>query len=215
MFELFAAPPEKELDFTEAGVEGIVRFLGRVYRFVTRNVDRLPAAGDAARARTEADRQVLRKLHQVIRKVTDDFETRWHFNTSIAAIMELVNELYACEAELTPPVIAEALEKLVLMLGPFAPYVTQEMWEQMGREGVVFKQSWPEYDEELAREAGAEIIIQVNGKLRSRMVAEFGTASDELERRALADEKSQAFVQGKQIVKVVVVPDKLVNIVVK
>jgi leucyl-tRNA synthetase len=215
MFELFAAPPEKELDFSEAGVEGIVRFLGRVYRFVTRNVDRLPIAGAAPVERSEGDRHVLRKLHQVIRKITDDFETRWHVNTSIAAIMELVNELYACEPELTPPVIAEVLEKLVLLLGPFAPYVTQEMWEQMGREGLVFKQPWPAYDELLAREAGAEIIIQVNGKLRSKMVVPFGTGRDELEARALADDKIQAFLQGKQIVKIIVVPDKLVNIVVK
>jgi leucyl-tRNA synthetase len=215
MFELFAAPPEKELDFTETGVEGIVRFLGRVYRFVTRNIDRLPKPGDAPVDRSDGDRQVLRKLHQVVRKVTDDFETRWHFNTSIAAVMELVNELYACEAELTPPVIVEVLEKLVLLLGPFAPYVTQEMWEQMGREGLVFRQPWPAYDEELAREAGAEIIIQVNGKLRSRMVVDFGTEREELERRALADDKIQALVQGKQIVKVIVVPDKLLNIVVK
>jgi leucyl-tRNA synthetase len=215
MFELFAAPPEKELDFNEAGIEGIIRFLGRVYRFVTRNIDRLPRAGDPAVERSDADRQVLRKLHQVVRKVTDDFETRWHFNTSIAAIMELVNELYACEADLTAPVIAEALEKLVLMLGPFAPYVTQEMWEQMGRNCLVFKQPWPAFYEELAREAGAEIIIQVNGKLRSKIVVDFGTSREELEARALADDKIQAILQGKQIVKIIVVPDKLVNIVVK
>ncbi|HET8546774.1 MAG TPA: leucine--tRNA ligase [Bryobacteraceae bacterium] len=215
MFELFAAPPEKELDFTDTGVEGIVRFLGRVYRFVTRNIDRLPKPAEAPAERSAGDRRVLRKLHQVIRKVTEDFETRWHFNTSIAAIMELVNELYACEAELTPAVIAEALEKLVLMLGPFAPYVTQDMWEQMGRDGLVFRQEWPSFDEELAREAGAEVILQVNGKLRSRMVVDFGTDRDQLEARAKADDKIQAFLQGKEIVRIVVVPDKLVNIVVK
>ncbi len=212
VFELFAAPPEKELDWTESGAEGAYRFLGRVYRFVTRNVDRMN--GPDAEL-TAGDKDVLRKLHQTVKKVTEDFETRWHFNTSIAAIMELVNEMYANEAELSAPVIRQTMEKLVLMLAPFAPYTTQELWETMGREGVAFKQPWPEYDEELAREAGAEVILQVNGKLRSRMVVPFGTAKEDLEKLALADEKLQPFLAGKQIVKVIVVPDKLVNFVVR
>jgi leucyl-tRNA synthetase len=213
VFELFAAPPEKDLDFTEAGAEGAYRFLGRVYRFITRNLDRAAQGGPAER--TESDRRVLRKLHQTIRKVTEDFESRWHFNTSIAAIMELVNELYAREPELTPPVIAEVIEKLTLLLGPFAPYVAEEMWEQSGRHGPVFKQPWPAYDEELAREEGAEVVLQVNGKVRSRATVPFGTTREELERIARADEKMKGFLDGKQVTKVVVVPDKLVNVVVK
>jgi leucyl-tRNA synthetase len=213
LFELFAAPPEKDLDFTETGAEGAYRFLGRVYRFVTRNIDRANAA--TRRERTEADRKVLRKLHQTIRKVTEDFESRWHFNTSIAGIMELVNELYAAEAELSPPVLAESIETLILLLGPFAPYVAEEMWEQSGRQGPVFKQPWPAFDEELAREEGAEVVLQVNGKVRSRVTVPFGTPRGELERIAKADEKMRAFLDGKQVVKVIVVPDKLVNIVVK
>jgi leucyl-tRNA synthetase len=213
VFELFAAPPEKDLDFTEAGAEGSYRFLGRVYRFVTRNIDRADAS--ATVERTEADRKVLRKLHQTIRKITEDFESRWHFNTSIASIMELVNELYASEADLTPPVLAEVIEKLTLLLGPFAPYVAEEMWEQAGRQGPVFKQTWPAYDEELAREEGAEVVLQVNGKVRSRTTVPFGTSKEELERIARADEKIKTQIEGKQVVKVIVVPDKLVNIVVK
>lgn len=213
IFELFAAPPEKDLDFTEAGAEGAYRFLGRVYRFVTRNLDRSNPA--RTEERTDADRRTLRKLHQTIRKVTDDFESRWHFNTSIAGIMELVNELYASEANLTPAVLAECIEKLTLILGPFAPYLAEEMWEGMGRQGPVFRQSWPVFDEDLAREEGAEIVLQVNGKVRSRMTVPFGTSREELERRALADDKMQSFLQGRQIAKVIVVPDKLVNIVVK
>ena len=212
IFELFAAPPEKEMDWTDSGAEGASRFLGRVYRFVTRNVDRM---GGAEVEQTEADRQVIRKLHQTLRKITVDFEQRWHFNTSIAGVMELVNELYANEAKLTGPVIADVLEKLVLMLAPFSPYLCEEMWEEMGRTGPVFKQPWPKYDAGLAKESAAEVVLQINGKLRGRLVVAFGTGKDELEALALADSKIQPLLTGKQIVRVVVVPDKLVNIVVR
>ena len=212
LFELFAAPPEKEMDWTDAGADGAYRFLGRVYRFLTRNIDRI---GSGATEQTEADRKVLRKLHQTIKKITDDFESRWHFNTCIAAIMELVNVLHAHEAELSGPVIAESLEKLTLLLAPFAPYLTAEMWEELGRPGPVFKQPWPVYDAELARDEQAEIVIQVNGKLRGRLFVAFKTPREELEALARADSKVQSFLDGKQIVKVIVVPDKLVNFVVK
>jgi leucyl-tRNA synthetase len=213
LFELFAAPPERDLDWTDAGAEGSYRFIGRVYRFVTRNIDRADASSTVPRS--EGDKRVLRKLHQTLKKITEDFESRWHFNTSIASIMELVNELYACETELTPPVIADVLEKLTLLLGPFAPYVAEEMWEDMGRTGPVFKQQWPAFDEELAREEGAEVVLQVNGKVRSKVTVPFGTGKADLEKIALEDDRIQTFVAGKQIVKIVVVPDKLVNIVVK
>ncbi len=213
IFELFAAPPERDMDWTDAGAEGAYRFLGRVFRFVTRNIDRVDASAQVERS--EADRKVLRKLHQTLQKITEDFESRWHFNTSIAGIMELVNELYANEASLTPPVVAEVLEKLTLMLGPFAPYLAEEMWEQMGRRGPVFRQSWPQFDAELAKEEGADVVLQVNGKVRSRVLVPLGTAREALEKAAFADEKVKAFVDGKQVVKIIVVPDKLVNIVVK
>ncbi len=213
IFELFAAPPERDLDWTESGADGAYRFLGRVFRFVTRNIDR--ADSSVALDRSEADRKVLRKLHQVLKKVTEDFESRWHFNTSIAGIMELVNELYASESELTPPVIADVLEKLTLLLGPFAPYLAEEMWEQMGRTGPVFRQPWPQFDEELAKEDSAEVVLQVNGKVRSRLLVPIGTSREDLEKAAMKDEKLRPFIDGKQIVKVIVVPDKLVNIVVK
>jgi leucyl-tRNA synthetase len=212
VFELFAAPPEKDLDWTDAGADGAQRFLARVYRFITRNLGR--TAADNVQL-TAADRRALRKLHQTIRKVTDDFETRWHFNTSIAGIMELVNELYASEAELSPGVIPGVCERLVLLLGPFAPYMAEDLWEQMGKAGPVFRQPWPEYDEDLARDEGAEVVLQVNGKLRSKVTVPFGTARDELERVARGDTRVQSFLNGKQVVKVVVVPDKLVNFVVK
>ena len=212
LFELFAAPPEKDLDWTDAGAEGAYRFLGRVYRFVTRNIDRTWMPADAP---SEADRKVLRKLHQTIRKITEDFETRWHFNTSIAAFMELLNEIYAQEAELTGPAIREVIENVVLLLAPFAPYVCEEMWEELGRAGPVFKQPWPQYDPELAREEEAEIVVQVNGRVRTRLNVPFGTPQATLEQCAREDQKVRSFLDGKTVVKVIVVPDKLVNIVVK
>jgi leucyl-tRNA synthetase len=211
LFALFASPPEKDLDWQFSGVEGMNRFLARVYRFVTRSLDRAqPGPG-----RNEGDRGALRKLHQTIRKVTDDFESRWHFNTSIAAVMELMNELTEVESRLSPGALAEILEKLVLLLGPFAPYLAEELWEQMGRAGPVCKQTWPSYDADLARDEEADVVVQVNGKLRSRLAVAFGAAREELERLALADVRVRPFVDGKTVVKVVVVPDRLVNIVVK
>jgi leucyl-tRNA synthetase len=207
MFVLFAAPPEKEVDWRFEGAEGIYRFLGRVYRFATRNVGRGAAEGTS-------DRKVLRKLHQTLEKITDDFETRWHFNTCIASIMELVNVLYAEEGNLSAPVVQEILERVALMLAPFAPYLAQEIWEEIGKEGPVFRQCWPSFDPELAKEDEAEIVVQVNGKLRGRIYAPFGTPKETLEARALADDKVRPFLAGKQVRKVITVPDKLVNIVV-
>jgi leucyl-tRNA synthetase len=209
LFELFAAPPEKEMDWTEAGANGAYSFLGRVYRFVTRNV------GQGQPAPSDADKKVLRKLHQTLKQITGDFESRWHFNTSIAALMGLLNVLIDLEKEISAPVMADVLEKLTLMLEPFAPYLAEEMWEELGRTGPVFRQPWPAYDPELAREEEAEVVIQVNGKLRGRIFVDFGTPRETLERLALGDAKVQALLDGKHVVKVIVVPDKLVNIVVK
>jgi len=211
MFVLFAAPPEKEVDWRQEGAEGIYRFLGRVYRFATRNVERARASGGAG----ESDKKILRKLHQTVKKITEDFESRWHFNTSIAAVMELLNDLYAEEARLSGAVLAEVVEKLALLLGPFAPYLAQELWEELGRCGPVFKQEWPAYDAALAKDAEAEIVVQVNGKLRAHLSMPFGTAKEVLRERALAEPKVQPFINGKQVINVIVVPDKLVNIVVK
>jgi leucyl-tRNA synthetase len=211
MFVLFAAPPEKEVDWRWEGADGIYRFLGRVYRFATRNIRPAEAGAPAG----DADRRVLRKLHQTLRKVTDDFETRWHFNTCIASIMELVNELYLSESQVSAAVVGEVLEKLALMLGPFAPYLSQEIWEELGKDGLVFKQPWPPFDADLAKDDEAEIVVQVNGKIRSKIVAPFGAPREQLEAQAKVDDKVKPFLDGKSIVKIITVPDKLVNIVVK
>ncbi len=213
MFELFAAPPEKDMDWTDTGAEGAYRFLSRVFRFVTRNKGRAGAGDPAGDQR--ADRRALRKLHQTIRKVTEDFDNRWHFNTSIAALMELINTLYDEEAALSGAALEQVLPTLSLLLGPFAPYMAEELWEQLGRKGPVFRQPWPAYDEQLTKEDAADIVLQVNGKVRGRLSVPFGTAEGELKKLALADPKVQPFLDGKQVAKMIVVPDKLVNIVVK
>ena len=209
LYTLFAAPPEKDMDWSESSVEGQYRFLGRAYRFVTRNIGR---AGDG---QADASRKALRKLHQTIRKVTNDFDSRWHFNTSIASLMELVNELYQHEHGLSAAVAREVCETLTLMLAPFAPYTAQDLWGELGNAGPVFRQPWPKFDPGLAKEDLAEIPVQVNGKLRAHLQAPFGTPANELQSIALSLDKVKPFVEGKQVVKVIVVPDKLINIVVK
>jgi leucyl-tRNA synthetase len=210
MYSLFAAPPDKDLDWQEDGVSGINRFLGRIYRFVTRNADK-----HGAEPLNEADRQALRKLHQSIQKITSDFDSRWHFNTSIASLMELLNELYALESQLTPGAAHRICEEITMLLAPFAPYTAQELWSELGHAKPLFREAWPAFDPELAKEDSVEIPVQVNGKLRGLVKVPHGTGKDELEKLALANEKVKIFLEGKQIVKAVVVPDRLVNIVVK
>jgi leucyl-tRNA synthetase len=208
LFALFAAPPEKDVDWIDAGVDGVYRFLGRVYRFVTRNIG--APGGDGS-----ADAAVLRKLHQTLERVTEDFDTRWHFNTSIALMMELVNVLYEKEKQISGAAMGQCLRILTLMLSPFAPYVSQELWAEMGNEGPVMRQSWPAFDAELARESEVEVPVQINGKLRARIQVAAGLDKAALEAAARADEKVQALLDGSTIVKVIAVPDKMVNFVVK
>jgi leucyl-tRNA synthetase len=210
LFVLFAAPPEKDMPWIESSVGGQRRFLERAYRFVTRNLDAGGGTGDP-----KADRLALRKLHQTIAKVTSDFDNRWHFNTSIAALMELMNTLQDEEASLSRTALGQILPDLTLLLAPFAPYLAEELWEQLGRAGPVFRQPWPTCDPALAQEDLAEVVLQVNGKLRGHLHVPFGTDKATLEKLALADPKAQAFLAGKQVMKVIVVPDKLVNLVVK
>ncbi|MBV8905440.1 MAG: leucine--tRNA ligase [Acidobacteriia bacterium] len=206
-YSLFGGPPDRDLDWQEDGVSGVSRFLARVYRFVTRY------AGRQGGELQPSDRPALRKLHQTIEKITHDFDTRWHFNTSIAALMELVNVLYEEEKQLSPAAMPHICDNLTLMLAPFAPFVAQELWAELGHEGAIFRQPWPSFDPFLARVDLVEIPVQVNGKLRGHIHARLGASKDELERLAEENEKVKTFLEGKQVVKVIIVPDRLVNIV--
>jgi leucyl-tRNA synthetase len=223
MYTLFATSPDRELDWQDEGVAGVYRFLGKVFRFVERNAPRVAsrsnafapssAASDVEPLTSEA-RSIQRKLHQTIKRITDDFEGRWHFNTSIAAIMELVNELYANEDKALPPsLVGQVQRDLVLLLAPFAPYLAHELWAKLGENGPLLRAPWPKYDPELAREEEIEIPVQVNGKLRSKIIVPAGAGEEEVIRRALAEEKIQSYVAGKEIVKMIYT-GKLVNIVV-
>jgi leucyl-tRNA synthetase len=219
MYALFAAPPDRDLDWQEDGVAGISRFLSRVYRFVMRHAASARGASAAAESSPTAT-ALLRKLHQTIRKITQDFGGRWHFNTSIAAIMELVNELTAADAaiaegRIAPATVANILESVVLMLAPFAPHLAAELWEQMGRTDGILRHPWPKFDEALAREDEIEVPVQVNGKLRGLVRVLADASRDALEAAARADEKVQAALAGKTVVKVIVVPGKLINFVVR
>ncbi len=222
MYALFAAPPDRDLEWQEEGVAGISRFLSRVYRLVTKYAAIVRTNGGASRkgGGSAAEGRVLRKLHQTIAKITQDFSGRWHFNTSIAAIMELVNEIAGSEAamdsgEISSGAIAEVFRNLVLMLAPLAPFFAAEMWEQIGGEGVVFRTAWPVANEELAREDEVEIPVQVNGKLVNVVKVPAGSDDAVVKTAALADEKVKVRIEGKTVVKVIVVPGKLVNLVVK
>ncbi len=213
MFSLFAAPPDRDLDWQDEGVEGSWRFLSRVFRYVTRHAD--SNVEPSTEAQNVADKAVLRKLHQTIAKVTSDFESRWHFNTSIAAIMELTNELYAKESELSAAVRKQAVQDLTLLLSPFAPHIVEELWSALGQVGPVLEVAWPQADAALLIEDTVAVIVQVNGKLRDRMDVTKGLGRDDLAALAKQTEKLKPLLEDKTIVKVIAVPDKLVNFVVR
>ncbi len=221
MYALFAAPPDRDLDWQEDGVAGVSRFLGRVWRLTTKFAPLARTAGDQkADAPTGLSLKLLRKLHQTIAKITLDFEGRWHFNTCVAAIMELVNEIQAADPQLTAgevsaPVMREVLRTLVLLLAPFAPFIAAELWEALGEEGSVLRAPWPTSDPELAREDELQVPVQINGKLVEVVRVAADANSKAIEAAALAGEKVQARTAGKTVVKVIVVPGKLVNLVVK
>ncbi len=221
MYALFAAPPDRDLDWQEDGVAGVSRFLGRVWRLATKYapVARSEAAKPSIAANGSAV-QLRRKLHQTIAKITLDFEGRWHFNTCVAAIMELVNELQAADAQLAAgeipaPVVRELLRTLALLLAPFAPFLAAELWEQLGGEGAILRASWPRSDPSLAKEDEIEIPVQINGKLISVVRVAAGADAKTIEAAALADEKVRLRAATKTVAKVIVVPGRAVNLVVK
>ncbi len=217
LFSLFAAPPEKDLDWNDQGVDGSFRFLNRVWKLVNDRLELISTAAplDGAALTTE-ERALRRAVHKTIRKVTEDIEDRFHFNTAIAAVMELLNGLQP--ADLSSPqsaaVMREALVSLVLLLAPFVPHIAEELWQLMGQPGSVSTTPWPEYDQEAVVDDELLVVVQVNGKLRSKITVAAGADQETLKALALADEKVQPFLQGVQVRKVICVQGKLVNIVV-
>jgi leucyl-tRNA synthetase len=240
LYTLFAAPPEKDLEWSEESIEGAWRFLNRVYRIVDKHTagkekgfttegtegsqssqrrEEKPAPLDPKGAApiSGKEKELLRKAHQTLRRVTQDFETRWHFNSAIAQIMELVNAIYAAEPlddGVRPAVQKEVLELVTLMLAPMTPHLAEELWEMLGHKDGLWTVSWPASNEELAKEAEVEIPVQVNGKVRGRVTVPAGASQDEVMKKAMADAGVAGHLVGKTIRKVIFVADKLLNIVV-
>ncbi|MGD1064062.1 MAG: leucine--tRNA ligase, partial [Terracidiphilus sp.] len=221
VYSLFAAPPDRDLDWQEDGVAGVSRFLSRVYRLTVKYASVARAGrGHQVEPPAGVSLKLLRKLHQTIAKITQDFEGRWHFNTCVSAIMELVNELQDADAQLAAgeipaPVVRELLQNLVLLLAPFAPFLAAELWEELGGEGSVLRAPWPKSDPVLAKEDEIEIPVQINGKLTAVVRVAAGSDAKTIEAAALADPKICARTAGKNVVKVIVVPGRAVNLVVK
>ncbi|MDR3581045.1 MAG: leucine--tRNA ligase [Oryzomonas sp.] len=217
LFSLFAAPPEKDLDWSDQGVDGSFRFLNRVWKLVHDRLDLVKNAVAPDVATLTAEERTLRRaVHKTIKKVTEDIEERFHFNTAIASVMELLNTVQPTELN-TPQrgaVMKEALETMVLLLAPFVPHISEELWQRLGNGTPLSRTAWPEYDRDAVVDEEKLVVVQVNGKLRSRVTVPAGTGEEELKAAALADEKVLPFLEGKQVRKVVCVPDKLVNIVV-
>jgi leucyl-tRNA synthetase len=227
LYTLFAAPPEKDLEWSEESIEGSWRFLNRVFRLVDRNAvdtSTLQVESDkgknnaAAKGYTEKEKTLLRKAHQTLQRVTADFETRWHFNSAIAQIMELVNTVYAAEPlsdGVRPEVRKEVLELVTLMLAPMTPHVAEELWEMLGHSGGLWTVDWPVANAELAKEDEVEIPVQINGKVRGKIKVAAGTGQEEVLQLARREAGIAGHVLGKQVMKVIYVQDKLLNLVVK
>jgi leucyl-tRNA synthetase len=219
LFILFAAPPEKGLDWSDRGVEGCYRFLKRVWRLADRYAEAVKDAGNDMSGLDAADAQLRHAFHSALKKVTEDIEERFNFNTAISAIMEAVNSAYAYmnekEDNIHPAAMRETLEMLVVMLAPFAPHLGEEMWQQLGRAGSVHHQSWPKHDPAVLEVDEVEIVVQVNGKVRGRLTAPAGLDAAGLQSLAVSDPRIVQLVEGKQVVKTITVPNKLVNLVVR
>lgn len=219
LFILFASPPEKDLDWSERGVEGCYRFLKRVWRLVDRYADAVQGKHQEMAGLDESDQALRRAIHVTLKKVTEDIEERFNFNTAISAVMEAVNAAYTYmnekEDKIHIAAMAEALSLLVTMLAPFAPHLGEEMWQRLGKTGSVHQQSWAAYDPAVLLLAEVEIVVQVNGKVRGRLTVPAGLDAVGMQNLAISDPRITALVAGKQVVKCITVPDKLVNLVVR
>jgi leucyl-tRNA synthetase len=223
LYMLFANQPERDLEWSEDSIEGSWRFLNKVYRLVDRHASEL-ASAKAGVADHEAaglsakERKLLRVTHETLRRVTQDFDARWHFNSAIALIMTLYNEVDGAEPlgdGVRPEVRKEVLELLTLMLAPMTPHLAEELWEMLGHSNGLWSVGWPEFNAALAKEDEVEIVVQVNGRVRGKLVVQAGTSEAGVISKALADPAVAAHIANKQVVKQIVVPNKLVNLVVK
>ena len=231
VFTLFAAPPEKELEWNMNGLAGAYRFINRLYLLVSgtaefsdHNAKSENHYGVELKNRNQKDEEIQKKLHQTVKKVTESIEDDFHFNTAIAAVMELLNDMTTYKQEVidkdnisseSKKIWREVLEKTILLIAPFAPHVADELWAYLGNKTFTFEEEWPKYDEELTKDHTFNLVIQVNGKVRDMVSAQIGISKDDAEKLALESEKAKKFINGKEIVKVIVVPNKLVNVVVK
>jgi leucyl-tRNA synthetase len=224
LYTLFAAPPEKDLEWNEQGIEGASRFLNKVYRLVAKQAEHLRPVQVELTSKTDLthatakEKALVRKTHQTLKRVTNDFESRWHFNTSVALVMELINELHAQEpldVDVSPVILKRVLQVLILTMSPMTPHIAEELWQMLGGEGGIALAKWPRYREDLTREEQFEVIIQINGRLRGKILVDDTMSEDETRERALNDPRIKVLIDGKAIAKIVVVPKKLVNIVLK
>lgn len=216
LFVLFAAPPERDLDWSEQGVEGCFRFINRVYRLVDELAE-IAKSNAEVKAVTKEDKAMRLVIHSTLKKVTADLSEKFGFNTAIAALMELINEMYKYKELDTrnDGIIREGIETIVTILAPFTPHVGEELWTMIGKEGSVFDIKWPKYDEKALVQDEVEVIVQVNGKLRAKVAMDANISREDMEKMALEDAKVQAAIEGKNVIKVIAVPKKLVNVVVK
>ena len=216
MFILFAAPPERELEWSDQGVEGSYRFINRVYRMVYDFARDYKVGDGSYEIRNDADKNLNYVMNYTIKKVSDDIGERFNFNTAISSIMELVNEMYKYrDGEINEALYGTAVRNLVVMLAPFVPHVTEEMWEHLEQEGSVHNQMWPEFDESALVKDTVEIVVQINGKIKEKMNFAGDLSREEIQKVAMEDENVKALTEGKNVVKVIAVPNKLINIVVK
>ncbi|MFZ6016070.1 MAG: leucine--tRNA ligase [Nitrospirota bacterium] len=218
LFSLFASPPEKDLDWSDKGVEGAYRFLNRLWGVVYKNKFKVQSSKFKVHNISSLQPSALslyRKTHQTIKKVTTDIEREYHFNTAIAGLMELMNEITSFEpgSDEDWATFRFTIETVLLLLSPFSPHITEELWEAIGNKPSIFEQKWPDWDEEAAKEEQIELVIQINGKLRSRLMISPGLSDDEIKKMALEEQKIKEIVGSKTIKKVIVVKGKLVNIV--
>ena len=218
LFILFAAPPEKDLDWSDEGVEGSYRFLNRVWRIIYRYKDVCKSNGKAVELKEEKGKKLHYLTHFTIKWVTEDIEKRYHFNTAIAHLMELTNAIYDYmyeEKEEDKITIEEAIRTLIILLSVFAPHIAEEMWEGIGEKPFVSDQCWPEYDENALIKKMIKMAITVNGRLRDEIEVEKDAAEEKIRELALNSKRIQKYIQGKEVKKIIVVKQKLVNMVVK